>query len=166
VKKVVRIAHCGVLAALAATSKPVFAQCAYSIQIVQAPPICIPGVPPPTIGRDLNSLGHVVGYRFDCEISGADHAFLWTPEAGFQTLPKPPGTFAMFATGISDTGLIVGYSIITSVGNRGWVYDMHNPDAGFTYLEPLHGVGGSSLSAINNSGIAVGSRSIGKPGQL
>jgi hypothetical protein len=112
----------------------------------------------------MNNHGEVVGFWEHCD-TPATEAFFWSESTGLITLPRPDGVGGARADDVNDNRLVVGRHSITGVGTRGFVYDINNPDAGYTYLEPLHGVGGSSLSANNNSGIAVGSRSIGKPGQ-
>ena len=55
----------------------------------------------PTVGRDINNAGMVVGHLF-----GADRAFAWTSQAGFIDL-NPPGMFS-FAFGVNDCGEIAG----------------------------------------------------------
>jgi uncharacterized membrane protein len=153
------------IAALPAIApQPAFAQCSYSAVVIEGPPCPFAGQAA-LIGRGLDSHGDVVGFWMDCDVT-TNHAFHWSAKTGvLTTLLRPPGVYDTRAEDITDDGLIIGTHSTTGLGNRGFVYDINNPDAGFTYLEPLHGVGGSSLSAINNSGIAVGSRSIGKPGQ-
>jgi uncharacterized membrane protein len=142
----------------------VFAQCSYSAVVIEGPPCPFAGQAA-LIGRGLNSHGDVVGFWMDCDVT-TNHAFHWSAKTGvLTTLLRPPGVYDTRAEDITDDGLIIGTHSITGLGNRGFVYDINNPDAGFTYLEPLHGVGGSVLRAINNMGLAVGERSIHKPGQ-
>jgi uncharacterized membrane protein len=142
----------------------VHAQCAYSVQaIIQAPPICIPGEPPVTMARGMSSYG-VVGFRHDCNVGGAYHSFFWSPDTGFVTLAKPQGVFASIANDITPDGVVVGYNQITGVGRRAYLYDMKSHPGEYTYLEPLHGVGDSWITAVNSAGTAFGARSIGKSG--
>jgi uncharacterized membrane protein len=152
------------LAAVLASHPAAFGQCSYSVQVIQGPNCPFAGQAA-LIGRGLNSHGDVVGFWTECG-STIDHAFHWSAKTGvLTTLPRPPDVWTARAFDINDAGLIIGTHSITGLGNRGFVYDINNADAGFTYLEPLHGVGGSVLRAINNMGLAVGERSIHKPGQ-
>jgi hypothetical protein len=139
------------------------AQCMYSAQVIAGPPCPFAGQAA-LIGTGMSNTGAVVGYWMHCDDPGYE-AFYWTEQTGLITLPRPANVWRATAADVNDHNIIVGVHWITGVGERGYVYDMNNPQAGFTYLEPLHGVGISGLSAINNSGIAVGWRSIGKPGQ-
>jgi hypothetical protein len=144
-------------------------QCMYEITaIIQAPPCPFTG-PPSTLPAGMNSRGEVVGSYLNCTTSGADHGYYWSAQTGFVTLPKPANMFALRPASINDAGIVAGTAIMSPVGGMGFIYDIKNPTAGYTFLPPLYeGVVAttvSSCTAINNSGIVTGSRVISKPGE-
>lgn len=142
------------------------AQCQYEVTAIIQGPHCGFGFFAPLVGRGMNSHGHVAGSYFQCSVS-ADEAFYWTPDTGLITLPRSEDIFSAVATDINDSGLVVGRHLIIGDGWTGFVY---NPRTrAFSYLPPLHDGHGqmqtvSTINAINNDGIAVGSRVISKPG--
>jgi uncharacterized membrane protein len=139
-------------------------QCQYEVTAIIEGPGCWPSNnPTPLIARGMNSHGHVVGHVLNCDFSGHDIGFFWTPETGRVLMHNSENVWRVNPMDINDAGLIVGSLQITGIGQLGFVYDMHTQEY-LAYLPPLQGAGGSSLNAINNAGIAVGSRAIGKPG--
>jgi hypothetical protein len=156
-----------VLAAIALAAAPfqtANAQCNYEVEAIIASEPCDPYGQLDTYPRGMNSRGDVVGSFLNCGFGG--EAFFWSKDTGFVALPRPPGVISARADDVNDDRIVCGLHWINGVGFRGFVYDMNNPDAGFTYLEPLHGVGQyGSANAINDSNIVAGSRHIGKPDQ-
>jgi len=137
-----------------------FGQCQYEVTaVIQAPPCPFTG-PPVTIGHAMNESGHVVGRFADCATS-FNHAFVWTPEGGFEQLPQPADVIDMVANDINDNQTIVGTWTREDVGTRGFVYDPKTEE--YTELPPVLPDGpSSSANAINNSGVVVGSRTTGE----
>ncbi len=131
------------------------AQCQYEVTQLDYPIDC--GIfTVITYGSGLNNHGAVVG-SYQCSIWKDTEAYLWTPEEGFTTLPRPPGVYSAAAADINDDGVIVGsYSTSTSMV-IGFVYQEGN----FTEIPPQPGGLWSWCSAINNQGTVVGGRSIG-----
>ena len=148
-------------------ANPASAQCQYEVTaIIEGPPCWPSNFPAVLMGRGMNSYGHVVGSWQMC-LETADEAFYWTPETGLVTMTRPAGVTSAIAYDINDHGQIVGGHQVNGVGWKGFVYDIKTQH--YTYLEPLHAWPVplhilSSLNAINNAGIAVGSRVISKPG--
>ncbi len=131
-------------------------QCQYQVTVIQAPECAIFGFPP-TFGRGMNNLGHVVGYHRDCGfLAASDDAFVWTPESGLVTLSFPAGTIRKRAFDINDSGAIVGTFDLSGdgLGDLGFLYEggawvaMHPPGAGLFSGSP----------ALNNVGQVVGYR--------
>jgi hypothetical protein len=154
-----------VLAAIALAAAPfqtAFAQCQYEIEAIIATPPCPDGSQMTTSPRGMNHRGDVVGRFTTCGFGS--ESFFYSKDTGFVVLPRPPGVYGLRADGINDHRIICGVAAITGIGQRGFVYDMNNPDAGFTYLEPLFGVGDSYANAINNANIVAGSRTISSSG--
>jgi probable HAF family extracellular repeat protein len=109
-----------------------------------------------TYGNGLNNNGAVVG-SWQCSTWKHTEAFLWTPEGGFVTLPRPPGVYSSSAADINDAGVIVGtYSTAASMA-IGFIYQ----DGTYTEIPPQPGGLWSWCRAINNEGTVVGGRSIG-----
>jgi uncharacterized membrane protein len=136
-----------------------FGQCLYQPTVINGPACPFVGQAA-LIPTGMNNHGEVVGFWEHCD-TPATEAFFWSESTGLITLPRPDGVGGARADDVNDNRLVVGRHSITGVGTRGFVYDINNPNAGFTYLEPkVPDVNGnSSLSAINNAGLAVGSRS-------
>jgi uncharacterized membrane protein len=165
--------HCALMAAafaFAALSIPplddraAFGQCSYEVTAIVTGPDCPFFGQAALIPTALNERGDIAGYWLECDVS-ANQAFFRSAETGvLTTLPRPPGVWSAVATGLNDNGLIIGTHSISGVGDRGFVYDLNNPGAGFTYMEPKHGVGGSWANALNNAGVVAGARSISKSG--
>jgi probable HAF family extracellular repeat protein len=109
-----------------------------------------------TYGRGLNNHGAVVG-SYQCSIWKDTEAFLWTPEDGFTTLPRPPGVYSAAAMDINDDGVIVGTYEVADIGSRGFIYQAGQ----YTEIPPLPGGLWSWCNAINRQGNVVGGRSIG-----
>ena len=155
------------ISVLTFAANPASAQCQYEVTaIIQGPPCWPSNFPAVLRGRGMNSYGHVVGSWQMC-LETADEAFYWTPETGLVTMTRPAGVTSAMASDINDHGQIVGGHQVNGVGWKGFVYDIKTQQ--YTYLEPLHDWPVpvhilSSLNAINNAGIAVGSRVISKPG--
>jgi uncharacterized membrane protein len=137
--------------------------CNYEVVAIIASEPCPPFGQLSTYGTAMNSQGDVAGFYLNCGL-GYD-AFFWSEDTGFVTLPRPAGVFNALAYGVNDNRIVCGEHQISGVGARGFVYDINNPGAGFTYLEPLHGVGSTYANAINNHNVVAGRRAIGKPGQ-
>lgn len=103
---------------------------------------------------DVNNSGTVVGYSL---IGGNSRAFTWTAAGGFVPLALPDGAAGAVASGISDTGLIVGSwskPAGTDPGtgnplfeNRGYLYD----GVGFTNYE-ISGATNTWLRAVSPDG--------------
>lgn len=132
-------------------------QCKYEVTVLKYPIAC-PILPVFTSGIGLNSNGDVVG-MYQCPFWEHWEAFMWTPEQGFVTLPRPPGVSSAFPADINDDRVICGAMTVSGVGSRGFVYE-----AGlWTELPPaIPGNGASSsAAAISNAGLVVGQRSIG-----
>jgi uncharacterized membrane protein len=104
-----------------------------------------------TSGSGLNNHGAVVG-SYECSVWKHTEAFVWTPESGFMTLPRPPGVYSAAAADINDHGTIVGYFSTAASMVLGFVY---------TELPPQPGGLWSWCNAINNQGTVVGARSVG-----
>ena len=131
------------------------AQCSYEVTTIRGPSCGV--FDPPVSGTGLNEHGHVVGYYQQCANPARHEAFLWTPQSGLTTLPRPVGVNSAQAADISDAGVIVGTYTVTNVGFRGFVYE----DGGYTELAPAPPGLWSMAFAINNAGQIVGYRSIG-----
>jgi probable HAF family extracellular repeat protein len=101
-----------VVAALAIASAA-SAQCLYEVTYIE-PPEC-PFWSVSAAGFGLNDHGHIVGQRTGCEHLSSLEAFLWTPELGFVTLPRPGDSERNVAYDINNAGDIVGY---VTVNNR------------------------------------------------
>jgi probable HAF family extracellular repeat protein len=128
------------------------ADCLYDITVIQGPADPIVG-PPVTIPLGLNNAGHVVGY-WSPIASESMRAFLWTPEAGFTTLPMPPGTRRSVANDISDAGHICGWydQVPDGLNELGFLYH----DGSFVSLGTMPGGNFSEALAVNIAGQVVG----------
>jgi probable HAF family extracellular repeat protein len=148
----VRVAAAGVLLA-ALLGARVHGQCQYEVTVIQGPSCPIFG-PRPTTGTGLNDLGHVVGVVGQCDLSG-DDAFLWTPDGGFEILPRPHGMSSASATDINNSGAIVGGMDVDGYGVWGFLYEKGL----WTPLPPMSGSWSYAI-AVNEHGVVVGERSI------
>ena len=141
----------GVLALCADAS----AQCNYDVVVLEYPIDCSIGTVI-TRGLGMNEQGAVVG-EYKCSIWTTTEAFLWTPEGGFSTLRRPPGVISASAVDINEQGVICGTMRVDGLGFRGFVYE----NGEWTELPPvLPEFGWSVTTAISNSGVVVGQRSI------
>ena len=131
------------------------AQCNYDVTVLEYPIDCSIGTVI-TRGIGMNEQGAVVG-NYKCSIWTTTEAFLWTPEGGFSTLRRPPGVTSASAVDINEQGVICGTMIVGGLGYRGFVYE----NGEWTELSPvLPEFGWSLATAISNSGVVVGQRSI------
>ena len=148
----------GSILAVGVTATSAHAQCQYDVTIIQAPK-CPPPLeePPVTIATGLNEHGHVVGYYQQCANPARHEAFVWTPETGLVTLPRPAGVLSARAIDINDAGQIGGTMSTTQFGFVAYLYE----NGTFTELPPVPGGAWSMTFAINNAGQIVGYRSIG-----
>ena len=92
-----------------------------------------------------------MGVSESTDAKNARHAFLWTPGLGMRDL----GTLAAqssIATGINDSGIVVGNNIVVNFRNRAFLW---TPDLGMRDLD-ANGGGWAPASAINNVGQVVG----------
>ncbi|MDZ4753150.1 MAG: hypothetical protein SGJ11_01470 [Phycisphaerae bacterium] len=106
--------------------------------------------PPTAFGLDINDAGDVAGYVYVC---GKDKAFVWlagspTPEL----LSMPPLTVSSRATGINNTGQIVGTFVKANQPHRGFAIQ----DGVFTDMGTMPGGNWSETFDNNDSGQAVG----------
>lgn len=151
-----RRAALAVLGTILAGSAPARGQCQYEVTQLDYPYTCSISVVI-TNGSGLSNNGAVVG-SWQCATWKHTEAFLWTPEDGFTTLPRPPGVYSAAASDISDDGVIVGtYSTLDSM-SVAFLYQ----NGQYTELPPLPGGLWSWANAISDDGsIVVGGRSIG-----
>jgi probable HAF family extracellular repeat protein len=140
----------------AACTGPALAPCNYEVTVNLHYPINCGMGNVITVGIGLNEHGAIVGY-YKCPISKYSEAFLWTPEEGYVTLPRPPGVLSSGASDINDDGVIVGTYLRDGAGFRGFVYE----NARYTELPPLPGGAWSQAVAVNNAKEVTGYRSIG-----
>ncbi len=145
------------------------AQCQYEVTgIIQAPPCGIVG-PPNTFPAGMSEDGKVVG-RYEICGTPWNEAFLWTPNPDgqggtFTTLPRPAGVISATASDVNSAGFVIGGHLISGEGWTGFIFDPNTEE--FTYLKPLHEVSpqtASTVNAINESNVVVGSRVINAPG--
>lgn len=138
----------------AACTATVRAPCNYEVTVnLQYPINCGIGTLT-TVGIGLNEHGAIVGY-YKCPISPYSEAFLWTPQGGYMTLPRPPGVSSSAACDINDDGVIVGTYVRDGAGFRGYVYQ----DGQYTELPPLSGPY-SWANAIDTAHVVIGARTI------
>jgi len=151
---------CVLSLAMAVLSQAAHGQCEYEVTaVIQAPPCPVTG-PPATFATGMNESGTVVGWYQDCVTCCNDHAFVWTPDDGFQTLPKNNDVFSIEAYDINDNGTIVGTVSLKDVGFRGFVFDPETEE--YVVLSPVVPNSGWSFAvAINDAGVVAGERSIG-----
>jgi probable HAF family extracellular repeat protein len=98
----------------------------------------------------INDLGQVAGYS--AVVSGGhNHAFLWTMSGGLRDLGTLAGDFDSEATGLNNSGTVVGDSSDSST-SRAFVWT----EAGG--MQDLGNLGGTSAyaTAVNNSGQVAG----------
>jgi probable HAF family extracellular repeat protein len=99
----------------------------------------------------MNNLGHIIGYYLQCA-AGGEQAFLWTPESGVVTLPRP-GYADARAYDINDLGRIVGYVRRANTGSScACLWE----DGELIDLGALPGDSSSEARAINHHGQIVG----------
>jgi probable HAF family extracellular repeat protein len=91
--------------AVLAMASAASAQCLYEVTYIE-PPECPLGTSAGGFG--LNDRGAVVGRYLECW-DATDEAFVWVPELGFVTLPRPNDSDSGFACDINNAGDIVGY---------------------------------------------------------
>jgi probable HAF family extracellular repeat protein len=144
------------LATAFAWTAPGNGQCQYDVTQIDYPIDCGIYNVVITSGSGLNNHGAVVG-SYQCALWKDTEAFLWTPEEGFTTLPRPPGVYSSAASDINDDGVIVGTYEVGGIGTRGFVYESGQ----FSEVPPHPGGMWSWCSAINNQRTVVGGRSIG-----
>jgi probable HAF family extracellular repeat protein len=149
-------AACCTLAVVCATG-PARAQCHYEATLFDYPIYCAYGWVI-TIPRAVNRHGAVVG-SYLCPLWNHEEAFLWTPQDGYMTLPRPPGVRSSIAEDINDEGIITGTYIVENVGFRGFVYE----NGQYTELPPLPGGVYSWAVAINEAGQVIGARAMEGP---
>ena len=97
---------------------------------------------------DINDSGVIVGYYHD---SSGFHGFLYSA-GSYTTLDDPDGVGQTYATGISGSGVIVGYYYDSSGGAHGYLYD----GSTYTTLDNPNGLGKTYAKGINDSGVIVG----------
>ena len=108
-----------------------------------------------SIGQGINEYGEVVGYAQDG--SGLNCAFLWLPTArngklaGMNNLQY--GGTQSYASGINDSGQIAVYRLYGGV----WQSFVENANGSNTQIIKPGGAYGIIATAINNSGVVVGS---------
>ena len=106
-----------------------------------------------TSAAGINNAGDVVGHYFNA--NNQPVGFLATPEGGgtydYTDLSDPFAVYGLDATGINNNGDVVGY-----------YYDANSNIDGFIYENGVYyNVSNSYISAINNSGEAVGFNDLG-----
>ncbi len=153
------LAFLGRIVALTATiglPRPLIGQCQYEVVQLDYPITCGLGSVI-TRGVGLNNQGAVVG-SYQCATWKHTEAFLWTPEGGFVTIPRPSGVCSAGAADISDSGVIVGTSAPICSPERGFVYE----DGLWTTLLPAipSAATRSTAAAVNETSAVVGERSV------
>ena len=109
-----------------------------------------------TVG-DINNLGHIAG-TFGAPPDFDGHAFLWTPERGFQDIGAPPGpVFSFQVKALNDHDVIVGQSAFGgSVQTHAFRW---SSTQGFVDLGVPPGTDFSAPLDVNNDGQVVGDAS-------
>jgi probable HAF family extracellular repeat protein len=80
--------------------------------------------------------------------------FLWSAEAGLQTIPLPENATSMTVTAMNNKGQVVGYFIVGQEEYRAFFW---STSAGFKQVGSLTGAGGISMAlAINDLGEVTG----------
>jgi uncharacterized membrane protein len=130
-------------------------QCQYEVTLLDYPIDCALSTVITNV-HGLNEASAVVG-SYRCPLWTHTEAFLWTPEDGFATLPRPPGVGSSSSADISDDGTIVGSYTVTDVGVRGFIYE----DGQYTELPPPPGSNHIWVYAIDNQGMVAGAHSLG-----
>ena len=80
-----------------------------------------PGGVDQSMGSDVNSLGHVVGFGHVAEADATDsglRALLWSSTGGLQNLGKPAGSDGTAANAINSLDQIVGYSFNSTTSHE------------------------------------------------
>lgn len=105
----------------------------------------------------LNNAGAWVGWRGMCDPGFGYVAVYCPPEGPPQDLPMPRGAgpWGARASGVNDSGVVVGYFSPGSVGTPqfGCIWW---PDGSLTGIEPAQGATGSRATGINSSNMVVG----------
>lgn len=116
----------------------------------------------------INRAGQVAGHSKTPV--GADHAFLWTPDADTHArgamvdLGMLPGDIGSFAMGINGGGQVVGYSNDPDYFGHAFLWTPTAPNGssgGMTPLGALPGEEYASAYAINDAGTVVGEAQLG-----
>lgn len=103
----------------------------------------------------INNNGQIAGWQ---NASGIKQAWVYTPGAGLQILPLPPGMAHAQANDINDAGLVVGSVSADFYSNdlaARWVPNGSGYDVELLDMLPTFTI--SSASAVNNLGDIVGS---------
>jgi probable HAF family extracellular repeat protein len=112
----------------------------------------------------LNSAGQVVGCSdtgtpggYPCTgTTAGQHAFLWSKSAGLKDLGTMSGGTISAATGIDDSGEVVGYSNVKGNSVSNFFAFLWTPNGGMTNLGTLSGGNSSSAFAINSASVIAG----------
>ena len=133
---------------------PAHAQCQYSVAVILDPE-CPPFGFSPTGAANVTELGAVVGTYRQCAL-GADQAYAWTSETGFNTLQLPPGVTYAKAAGANNRGMIVGSWLPDATGDKAFLWQAGE----WQTLPPASDGIFSGATAINGAGQIVGHRDV------
>jgi len=104
-------------------------------------------------GQGINNLGRAVGSAEIADWPYTQHAFLWDSAGGMRDLGTLQPGGGSCATGINDSGLIVGLAFPTpATEKRACYWD----NGGIHALDLLPGYAGSDAQAVNDAGLIVG----------
>jgi len=112
----------------------------------------------------LNNYGEVVGCSdtknsegYPCTgLVAGQHAFLWSKSTGMRDLGTVAGGNVSGATGVNDSGTVVGYSNIKGQPATNFVGFLWTPGGGMVNLGTLAGGNSSAAFEINSSGMIAG----------
>jgi len=112
----------------------------------------------------INSNGDVVGCSdtetaegYPCTgLVPGQHAFLWTKSGGMKDLGTLPGATVSGASGVNDTGVVVGYSNVKGELATNFVAVQWSASGAITNLGTLSGGPSSAAFEINSSGVVAG----------